>query len=253
MTMFAPAWLTARPVAHRGRHARGAGVIENTRSAFAAAIAGNFGIECDVQASADGEAMVFHDAALDRLPRASGRVDAQSARALAGLTVTGGSDTIGTLGDLLAQVAGRVPLVVEIKSENTGDLRLTERVAAMIADYPGPVALKSFDPRIVVALIALAPARPRGIVAMAEYKAAHFPNMTDAERRGAANLLHFAQSRPDFLSWHVHDLPAAAPYLCRAALGLPVMTWTVRTPADAAHGRVHADQIVFEDFDPDAA
>lgn len=251
MTGFAPAWLTARPIAHRGRHARSQGVIENTPSAFAAAIAGNFGIECDVQISADGEAMVFHDETLDRLTAESGRVDSRTAQALASVIVKGGMDTISTLGALLAQASGKVPLIVEIKSENTGDMRLAERVAAVIADYPGPVALKSFDPRIIAALRVLAPARPRGIVAMGDYNPAHFPNLTEEERRGAANLLHFEQSRPDFLSWHFRDLPAAAPYLCRALLGLPVMAWTVRGPVDAAHARAHADQIVFEDFDPD--
>ena len=70
-----PEWLTARPVAHRGLHDAAAGIVENTPSAFAAAIAGNYGIECDLQLSADGEAMVHHDDALGRLTDGSGRLD----------------------------------------------------------------------------------------------------------------------------------------------------------------------------------
>ena len=69
--MRAPDWLTARPVAHRGLHDRARGVIENMPSAFQAAIAGNFSIELDVQLTADGEAMVHHDAALGRLNEGS--------------------------------------------------------------------------------------------------------------------------------------------------------------------------------------
>ena len=60
-------WLTAQPVAHRGLHDAAAGVIENTASAFRAAIEGGFAIETDLQLSADGEAMVHHDFALGRL------------------------------------------------------------------------------------------------------------------------------------------------------------------------------------------
>ena len=59
--------LTARPIAHRGLHDAPSGVIENTPSAFRAAIASGYGIECDLQVSADGEAMVYHDDVLGRL------------------------------------------------------------------------------------------------------------------------------------------------------------------------------------------
>ena len=72
-------WLIARPVAHRGLHDAAAGIIENTPSAFAAAIAADYAIECDIQISADGEAMVFHDQTLERLTEGSGRLDAMPA------------------------------------------------------------------------------------------------------------------------------------------------------------------------------
>src|SRR5215831_8131828 len=63
----APAWLTVRPVAHRGLHDVTRGIIENMPAAARAAIAGNFAIECDIQLTADGEAMVHHDDELGRL------------------------------------------------------------------------------------------------------------------------------------------------------------------------------------------
>ena len=75
-------WLTARPFAHRGLHNAASGAIENTPSAFHAALDGGYGIECDLQISADGEAMVHHDDALGRLTDGAGRLDATTAEAL---------------------------------------------------------------------------------------------------------------------------------------------------------------------------
>jgi glycerophosphoryl diester phosphodiesterase len=243
-------WLVARPIAHRGLHDRAKGVVENTMSAFRAAVDGGFAMECDVQISADGEAMVFHDYTLERLTDESGRVDGKSAAALGGTAVTGGSDTVRPLGDLLDMVGGRVPVVIEIKSRFDGDLRLTRRVVEVLAGRGQPVAIKSFDPRIVAACRMLVPDRPRGIVAMLDYTYPDYEGVSGAEKHAMANLLHFQETAPDFISWRVRDLPAAAPFLCRTQLGLPVMTWTVRSPEDRALAAAHADQMVFEGFAP---
>jgi glycerophosphoryl diester phosphodiesterase len=242
-------WLMARPIAHRGLHRRG-GPIENSISAAKAAIAGGFGIECDVQLSADGEAMVFHDFTLDRLTGERGRVDGRSADELAGIALHGG-DAIPRLDAFIAMIAGRVPLVIEIKSAFDGNLALTRRTAEIVTARAAlPIVLKSFDPEIVTALRTLAPGIPRGIVAMNDYSEGEAAGLSAEQRHALANLLHFGESRPDFLSWRVADLPSAAPYLCRTALGLPVMSWTVKTPADRERAALHADQIVFEGFTP---
>jgi glycerophosphoryl diester phosphodiesterase len=248
--MPAPDWLTATPIAHRGLHERDKGRIENSPAAFRAAVEHGFAIECDVQLSADGEAMVFHDFTLDRLTAGSGRVDRQRAAALAAITIEGGTDRIPTLANLLDLVGGRAPIVVEIKSRFDGDLRLTRRVLEVLAGRPEPVALKSFDPRIVAALRMMVPDRPRGIVAMADYSYPDYESIPAAEKWAMANLLHYAETEPDFISWHVKALPHAAPHLCRVGLGLPVMSWTVRTPEDRAAAALYADQMVFEGFLP---
>jgi glycerophosphoryl diester phosphodiesterase len=217
------------------------------------AVAGGFAMECDVQLTADGEAVVFHDFGLDRLTGGTGPVVSQSATALSGMRLSGSAagDRIGTLSDLLALVAGRAPIVVEIKSRFDGDLRLTRRVVEVLKGRPDPIAIKSFDPRIVAALRMLAPERPRGIVAMSQYEYPDYDSVPPDEKRAMANLLHFAEMAPDFISWHVKELPHCGPHLCRTQLGLPVMTWTVRTPEDVAKARQHADQMVFEGFLPE--
>jgi glycerophosphoryl diester phosphodiesterase len=246
-------WLIAKPIAHRGLHDRGKGVIENAPAAFAAAVAGGYAMECDVQLTADGEAVVFHDFGLDRLTGDTGPVNSRPAKALADIALSGSAagDRIGTLADLLQLVGGRAPIVVEIKSRFDGDLRLTRRVVEVLKGRPDPIAIKSFDPRIVAALRMLAPDRPRGIVAMSQYEYPDYESVPADEKRAMANLLHFSEMAPDFISWHVKDLPHCGPHLCRSQLGLPVMTWTVRTPEDVAKARQHADQMVFEGFLPD--
>ncbi|MGL4440639.1 MAG: glycerophosphodiester phosphodiesterase, partial [Bosea sp. (in: a-proteobacteria)] len=181
---------------------------------------------------------------------ASGRVDALSAAALGQLTMRGTNDRIITLGAFLGLIAGRVPLVLEIKSRFDGDMRLTQRVAEVVSASQSPVVLKSFDPRIVAELQTLTPHHARGIVAMTDYSYPDYSACSAAEKHAMANLLHFSHSQPDFISWRVRDLPSAAPYLCRSQLGMPVMTWTVRTAEDRTLALAHADQMVFEGFVP---
>lgn len=244
-------WLIARPIAHRGLHDLAAGVIENSASAAEAAIAGGFGIECDVQLTADGEAVVFHDFMLDRLTAESGAVVERKADALSAITLKGSGDRILTLSAFLDLIGGRVPLIIEIKSRFDGNLALTRRTVEIVRGYKDhPIVIKSFDPDIVTALREIAPEIPRGIVAMNAYDYGDYDSLSPARKHALANLLHFTQSRPHFLSWKVADLESAAPYLCRNALGLPLMSWTVRTPQERQRAATFADQMVFEGFRP---
>lgn len=248
---MAPDWLTARPIAHRGLHERAAGRPENTLAAARAAVDAGFSIECDVQRSADGEAMVFHDPALGRLTQVGDPVASRTAADLGTLSVAGTSETIPTLAAFLLAVGAAVPVIVEVKSSYDGDLRLAQRTAEVIAGHDGPVAVKSFDPQVVAALRDLCPKTiPRGIVAESTQHDPAYAAMTWATRRALSNLLHFTESRPDFLSWRVDDLPCAPTYLCRLLGRMPVMAWTVRNPDQRARAAAHADQMVFEGFVP---
>jgi len=157
-------WLIARPVAHRGLHDQ-KNVIENTPSAFAAAIAERYGIECDLQISADGEAMVYHDDALGRLTEGHGRLDATTAAELKRVAFKATRDRMITLGELCDLVAGRTTLVIELKSRFRGDRRLVSRAASVLSGYRGPAAVMSFDPAPIADLRAIAPKLPRGMVA----------------------------------------------------------------------------------------
>jgi glycerophosphoryl diester phosphodiesterase len=250
MALAGPDWLTARPVAHRALHDAAAGIIENMPSAVDAAIAGRYAIEVDVQMSADGEAMVFHDDDLDRLTLATGPVKALTARALQSMEFRGTTDRMMSLPDLLQRVAGEVPLVIELKSHFDGDDAVAVRSCELLAAYAGPAALMSFDPELVVAARRLAPHIARGITMERRYDDPEWAPLSATTKFSWGNLLHFPRTRPDFVAHYVKELPAPAPWLARNLLGLPLLAWTVRTEADRATARAHADQMIFEGFRP---
>jgi glycerophosphoryl diester phosphodiesterase len=250
--MRAPDWLTARPVAHRGLHDRARGVIENMPGAAAAAVAGNFAIECDIQISADGEAMVHHDDELGRLTEGSGRLRDKTSAELKQVVFKDTPEKMMSLGDLCALVAGRVPLLIEVKSHFDGGRRLVARMAEVLASYDGPAAGMSFDPDQMMALRELMPARPRGIVAERNCKEADWPEATPAQRRGMLHLRHAFRTQPHFVAYGVDDLPGLAPWIARNVFGCPLLTWTVRTPEQRANAARNADQMIFEGFSPES-
>jgi glycerophosphoryl diester phosphodiesterase len=243
-------WLIARPVAHRGLHDAARGIIENTPSAFAAAMAGNYAIECDIQISADGEAMVFHDQTLERLTEGSGRLDALSAADLKRVAFRGSADHMITLGELADLVTDKAALLVEIKSRFDGDLRLVRRAAEVLTAYRGRVALMSFDPAPIAALRTLAPHLPRGIVAERRYTHLEWSPLSARTKRALAYFQHALRSRPQFIAYSVNDLTSAIPRLARNVLRLPLLTWTVRSDVDRARASRYADQMIFEGFRP---
>ena len=243
------AWLTARPIAHRGLHNAAAGVIENTASAFRAAIDGNYGIETDLQISADGEAMVHHDDALGRLTEGHTALAQMSAADIRSAKFKATADRILTLTEFLALVAARVPVVIELKSHFDGDTRLAGRVAEVLADYRGSAAVMSFDPALVERIRIVAPQLTRGIVAERHYTHHEWDRLSRADKLQLAFLLHAPRTRPHFVAYWGRDLPALAPAAARA-LGLPLLTWTIRSAAERARVLRFADQVIFEGFLP---
>jgi len=243
-------WLTARPVAHRGLHENAAGVIENTASAFRAAIEAGFSVETDVQITADGEAMVHHDFALGRLTLGSRRLAAMTAAGLKEVPFKDTADRMMTLGELCDFVGGRVPLVIELKSRFDGNFALATRAADVLKSYAGPAALMSFDPAPVAALREIAPRLPRGIVAERHYVDPEWSDLSDSQKRSLAFLTHAPRTRPHFVAYHVTDLPSPGPWIARNILRLPLLAWTVRSEEDRTRARRWADQMIFEGFRP---
>ena len=239
-------FLTARPIAHRGLHDFSKGAVENTASAFAAAIAKGYAIECDLQLTKDGEAVVFHDEHLERLTEGHGMVKDLTTTELKELVIRNSTDKVQTLSELLAQVQGHVPLVIELKSHWDGDERLAERAVSVLKNYSGPYCLMSFDPDAIAAVRRLSPGAMRGIVAE-RVDGSDYNFLPLAKQMELRTFSHLARTRPDFVSFYYEQLPWAPITALRAA-GMPVITWTIRSPQQAVMAMRCSDQITFEGF-----
>jgi glycerophosphoryl diester phosphodiesterase len=141
-------------------------------------------------------------------------------------------------------------MVVELKSRFDGDVRLGNRVADILAGYPGPAAPMSFDPRQLDVLRQKSPRLPRGIVAAKYRPHPYWDLMPLWMRHGMAYLLTAVTAAPQFVAYSVADLPALAPLFARHVLGMPLLTWAVRTPAERQRAVRFADQMIFEGFRP---
>jgi len=248
--------LFPRPIAHRGLHDKAAGVIENSAAAFEAAIAGNFAIECDVQLTADGVPVVFHDDSMERLVGLAGAVaDAGSAQLTATpLLGSSAGECPQTFAAFLAQISGRTLLQIELKQQRDASATqtLARTVAEGLARYTGPVTVESFDPTLLTAIRAHGFAGPRGIITYSYDKPEWNGKLTAAQRFVLRHLLHWPQTQFDFISCHDAALTLPAIKFWRA-LGKPVTAWTIRSSVAAEAVRPHMDQIVFEGFNPDSA
>lgn len=229
-------WLKDWTYAHRGLH--GPGRVENSPSAFRAAIEAGLGIECDIQRSRDHAAMIYHDWDFARLigrAETGASLDAADWRAL---RYAESEEGPFALADLLEMVSGRVPLLIEIKSRPGYDVELScERVIAALEGYSGRYAVMSFDPRVSRWLGRHSPQTVRGLVIRED----EFGHTQQAWQRHLALWI----ARPDFVAYHVKALPNAFAAGLRSR-GIPLLTWTVNSPETLALARAHADAPIAE-------
>ena len=251
MTPLTPSFLT-HPFAHRGLHDLAQGRGENAPASIQAAIDAGYGIEIDVQLSRDGAAMVFHDDHLGRLTNATGLVRDWDAADLAGLPLSGTSDHIPTLTQVLDQVAGQVPMLVEIKDQdgqmgpNLGPLE--QATAQALRGYAGDVAVMSFNPHAVAKIAPMLAGIPLGLVTD-RYLQSDWPDLNPDVRAHLRGIPDFERAGCSFISHNQAQLddPAVAALKAR---GVPVLCWTVRSQADEAQARKLADNITFEGYLP---
>lgn len=245
-----------QPIAHRGLHDRGRGIIENSPAAFEAAIAAGYAIECDVQLSSDGVPFIFHDDEFDRLTGANGRSDARPIADVQALRLLGSAanEVPPRFTEFLAQVAGRTQMQIELKQQSSreGTRKLAAMVAAALRGYSGPYTIESFDPNLLVAVHREGITAPVGIVTYGYDEPAWEAKLSGATKFILRNLLHWPVTRFDFISCRNVSLDLPAVKLFRA-LGKPVTAWTIKSAAEADAALKHADQIVFEGFLPNIA
>lgn len=237
-----------RPIAHRGLHSPG--VPENSLAAAEAAIAAGYAIELDIQGAAGGAAMVFHDYDLTRLVGDEGYVADMTPEDLAVFRLRDSDEAIPTLPVYLRKIAGRAPLLIEIKDQdgrlgrNIGDLH--HRVVKALEGYAGPVAVMSFNPYVITALHKIAPTIAVGLITC-DFNAKDWPMLDDEARHRMADIDAFATSGASFISHERTDLRNPRVDALRAQ-GVRVLCWTVRSPAEETAARAYADNITFENY-----
>ena len=248
--MTLPSAFISAPIAHRGYHDRAAARPENSLGAFRAAIVAGYGIELDVQPSSDGRAMVFHDDDLMRLTGRDGPVTTLTTSELGALPILDSAERVPTLRQVLELVAGRVPLLIEVKDQDPplgpGVGALEAEVVRDLAGYSGPVALMSFNPHSVAALARLAPEIPRGLTTCA-YDDAHWHRLSPQRRRALRAIPDYGPTGSVFVSHEATDL--SNPRLADLkSHGAAILCWTIRSPEAEAAARAFADNVTFEGY-----
>ncbi|WP_432422145.1 glycerophosphodiester phosphodiesterase family protein [Qipengyuania aquimaris] len=229
-------WLGDWTYAHRGMHSPG--VPENSLAGFALAVERGLGIECDIQRSRDGCAMLVHDWELDRLTAVSGPLADHTAEELAQIAFLDSEHMLARLDDLLPIVDGKVPILVEIKSRRGYDVaRSCEAVAAALEGYAGRHAVMSFDPRVCAWFARKSPETIRGLVMRED-------EIGMTQKAWQRHVALWA-ARPEFIAYHVAALPNPMVAGLRER-GMPVLTWTVNSPETRANGSRHADALIAE-------
>ena len=245
-----PAGFLTSPLAHRAYHNRAAGRPENSRAAILAAITAGYGIEIDLQLSADGDAMVFHDDTLERLTAEQGFVHAHTTAALSRVRLRDCDETIPTLTEILGLVAGRVPLLIEIKDQEhnggPGIGPLEHATARALQAYGGPVAVMSFNPDAIAEMARLAPSLPRGLTTGA-YDYEGYAPLPPALCDRLRDIPDYTRTGASFISHEWRDLPRPRVAELKAA-GARVLCWTVKSEGDEALARQIADNITFEQY-----
>jgi glycerophosphoryl diester phosphodiesterase len=234
-------WLTQYPIAHRGLH-NGTEAPENSLRAFERAASKAIPIELDVHLTADGRLAVFHDDTLKRMTSIEGSVEGHQMHFLQGLRLLDSDQMIPTLEDVLDLVAGKVPVLIEIKTRARHTAPIGRAVLDCISRFDAiEVAVQSFNPLCIRWFRQNAPSVIRGLLA-GGFSDDSLPFHTKFSLR---NYLLSPAARPNFLAHEVQDLPTAITRLARR-VGVPVIAWTVRSISEQAHARKYADNFIFE-------
>jgi len=244
---FGEAWerLFTPPIAHRGLWSPD-GPPENSLGAFQAACAAGYGIELDVQLTSDGEAVVFHDASLQRMTGAAGRISDHTAADLSQMRLAGTDEAIPTLAETLVLVGHKAMVHIEIKTPYGEVGPLERRVAEVLIDHNGPTSVIGFNPYSHGWFADHHPQVLRGLDSHA-YTPAQAPHLAPELRKAYSALQHVAIARPHFLALSLDMAPKRKAAEFRRK-GMPIVAWTVRSPAEWDVISSQCDNMIFEGF-----
>lgn len=232
-------WLITRAAAHRGFH--GNGIAENSKSAFLKAIELNYPIETDIQLTKDGVPVCFHDDNLKRITGIDSLVLDKTLAEIKELEILDSGEKILTFEEFLTLVDGKVPLLIEIKTQKDNEL-IVEKTLNLLNSYKGEFVIQSFDPRVMRLVRKANPKIIRGqLMCSARHK--NVSLLTD--RILSNGLLNFL-SKPDFINMNKDYLPVSK----RIAKGKKILCWTIRNEEDEQKVLKFVDGYVFENITP---
>ncbi len=231
-------WLYTLPVAHRGLH--GKDVPENSLTSFRLAMEAGYAVETDLHLTKDGVLVAFHDDTLTRMTGAEGNIKEKTYAELAGLTLANSQEKIPTFDEMLNLISGKVPLLIELKSN--GEKGLEKAVCNRLKTYNGAYALQSFDPFILRRVKKCAPEMLRGQLSsfFEDQKFGFWKRLL--LKRMFFNFL----TKPNFISYNAQNLP----YPPAQKKEKPLLCWTVRTEDVAQKMKTLGGNLIFEDIRP---
>lgn len=239
--------------AHRGLHNLDKGIAENTLPAFEKAVEKGFGIEMDIHLTGDGELVVFHDNDLNRACSSSLKVHDSTLEELQSYTLFGTEERMPLFHEALSLVDGRVPIIVELKSDtnplNKQYTKLCQRAAEMLKEYDGSYCIESFDPRVIRWFKKKYPEVIRG--QLMENFRRHGSDVVPAYDFLAKNLLFNFWTKPDFISYQYMDRDRMAFQILKYLYKTQEFSWTVRDPELAAFLKNEGSLVIFEGYEND--
>ncbi|MBT3701748.1 MAG: glycerophosphodiester phosphodiesterase [Alphaproteobacteria bacterium] len=238
-------WLTSAPIAHRGLHDLKAGVPENSLAAIEASCLAGLPIELDVRILGDRTVVVFHDKDLKRVANDLRRLSNLGKADISKISLLGTAERIPTLAQTLDLVAGRVPLLIEIKNDHHHAGALEQQLYQQVKNYRGEFAVISFNPISLSWFARRYPNILRG------QTSSHLPVLRlDYLAPVHAGLKHLAfnsLSQPHFIIYNHRGLTMRAPRRARR-LGMQVLAYTIRSEAERVEALKYCDNIIFEGF-----
>lgn len=238
-------WLTSTQFAHRGLYSNDELIPENSLEAFNKAIENSYGIELDVSFTKDKKTVVFHDDNLLRMTGLDKKISECTLEELQTLSLSGTDYKIPTFNEVLKLVDGKVPLIIEIKSNRDRD-GLCRSVENELKNYSGKFCIESFDPLIMSKIRKNMPYVIRGQLSMKFNKDNKAPK---GLKLSLEYLLLNCKSRPHFIAYNWIDSNNLSLRILRK-LGIITVAWTVNSEKALEVSSERFDTIIFEHCEP---
>ena len=235
-------WLNDIKIAHRGLHNVNKGIPENSIIAFEKALKENIAIELDVHMLKDNTFVVFHDDNLKRCCNLDKNIKDLTIKDIKDIKLFNTDYKIPTLSDALDFIDGKVPIVIEVKTDVKAQI-ICPNLIKILENYKGKYTIKSFDPRMCLWLKKHAPEIIRGLL-ITDFKKSKKLNIL--KKIFISCMLFIPYYNPDFLSISLSMLKTKRVKKARKN-GYLVLGWTFRYKSDYIKYAHYCDSYIYEE------